>query len=132
MHVYNLKIITLVLLIQTILPENLVSQYIDIREEFRIANIEGDEINTSWSPDGNNIVFENMHANKSSLYIYKVFEDKLVYINNDGSNFSNPVWHPVKVNKLVFDKKTNSYRNIYTIDTESFTIKPLINREIKC
>ncbi len=110
---------------------SLFGQYLDINDGANITNMEGDEFNAEWSPDGNMLLFQSTVNNRNNIYIYQLDKDTLLHFSNNDFNFRNPIWHP-DGDKIVFDSDINGSDFLYTIDLISYSVLPLFNRKIYC
>lgn len=106
-------------------------QHIDPMSGIQISNLPGDEVNSSWSPDGSKLIFSIEIDKNIDLGIYDFKEDTMVVVTDSNINFCNPVWHP-DGNRIVFDSDHNGFDYIYTISPEGEDIEHLFNRDIAC
>ncbi len=110
---------------------NVYSQPIVIDESNNITKMPGDELFAEWSYDGNNLLFESIYNDISSLCIYRLADDTVLQLSNQNYNFKNPVWHP-DGDKIVFDSDKEGSDYLYILDMTTLEVKPLFRRRIVC
>lgn len=106
-------------------------QYLKIADGDNITRMQGDEINTEWSPDSGTLLFQSVIDSVSIVCLYQSQSDTLVCYSNKDYSFRNPVWHP-DGDKIVFDSDKDGSDYLYVLDIVTHKVKPLFNRNIVC
>ncbi len=106
-------------------------QYINITDGINISNFIGNESVPQWSNDNKELLFQSTVNQNSTICIYHLEEDTILFFNNENYNFNNPTWHP-DGDKIVFDSDKNGTEYLYFLDLKTKDIQPLFNRRIRC
>jgi len=126
---YNIRNVAVIFLL--LIHYSSQCQYLDISTGINISIINGDEINPSWSPNGNMLVYEGLLDSNYCLYVYNTTNDSTFCISQKNVDFKNPTWHPDGTS-LVFNSNMSGHEFIYTVDIETSNISPLFRRNIEC
>lgn len=120
-----------IVIILLLINYNGYSQINHLEENSLLFKLEGDEICTSWSDDGSNILFSIENNNRTSLGIYNFNLDTVFIVSDSIINYQNPVWHP-NGKQIIFDSNHSGYDFIYIMNIDGSAVKPLFKRKIAC
>ncbi|MBT5731252.1 MAG: hypothetical protein HN973_05470, partial [Lentimicrobiaceae bacterium] len=103
----------------------------DILSGNKISSIKGDEALSSWSPNGDMLVYQGLLDSNYCMYVYNTSSDSTSCFSQKNVDFKNPTWHP-NGTSLVFNSNMNGNEYIYTLDLTTSDILPLFKRKIEC
>jgi Tol biopolymer transport system component len=127
--IYNHKNAIVIFLL--LIHYNSQCQFLDILSGNKISSIKGDEALSSWSPNGDMLVYQGLLDSNYCMYVYNTSSDSTSCFSQKNVDFKNPTWHP-NGTSLVFNSNMNGNEYIYTLDLTTSDILPLFKRKIEC
>ncbi len=87
-----------------------------------------DELNPTWSADGNKIVFQSNKYGNWDIFLYDFIKDTLVRLTFDSLDQQHPVFFPKTNNIIVFDEKNGNEFTLKKLNVNTGEIQDLIKK----
>lgn len=103
---------------------------IDGADTVRLSNGEGEAVNPSWHPNGQQIAFawtKGFEPGNYNIFVMDVADHSIVQLTSASGRNENPVWAPDGAH-IVFSSKRGRGTQIYTMLADGTQVKQLTNQ----
>ena len=121
----------LVIVIVSVFARQVTAQDLNIDSAFRITLPGSNELNPSWSPDGNQLVFQSDQAGNDDLFLYNLDKDTIIRLTSGKADQRNPVFMPGG-NQIAFDSQIGDKVYIFKIDPATMQQEVVFKRKLFC